>query len=195
MFTGIVETTTEIVERRQKDDLLILKLSRPADWPLRAGQSIAVNGACLTVVRFDDQSFEVELMPETVAHSNLGDTSHTQVNIERAMSAQGLFEGHIVQGHVDTVATVSERTAGTDTTMLRVTYDSSFDELVVVKGSIAINGVSLTVVDPQPGSLGVGLIPQTLKVTNLSELQVNDQVNLEFDIIGKYITKQARTSK
>lgn len=188
MFTGIIETTEIIQDVVKEGGLLRMSIQRPNSWELTVGQSIAVNGACLTVVSFDDKIFTVELMEETLKKTTLrGQTPHI-VNLERAMLPTDRFEGHIVQGHVDTVGDVVAVAVG-DGHHVTISFDATFAHLVVPKGSITIDGVSLTVVDCTESTLTVALIPHTLKHTTLSDLEEGSQVNLEFDIIGKYITR------
>ena len=144
---------------------------------------------CLTVVDFDDDSFIVELMPETIEKTIFGNHIPKIVNVERAMLATDRFEGHIVQGHVDTTGEVEAVRESDGSHMLAIMYDSKHSGLVVSKGSVTIDGVSLTVVDADSEKLSVALIPHTLKGTTLGELKEGDMVNLEFDIIGKYLSK------
>lgn len=191
MFTGIIETKSNVIDHKTVDGLLELTLARPNGWDIVRGQSIACDGVCLTVETFDEQSFMVKLMPETLNKSTYGGSIPAEVNLERAMLANGRFEGHVVQGHVDCAGSVSNITSAEGWTTITISHDHSFDKLVVPKGSIAINGVSLTVVDPAPGQLSVALIPHTLEITTLGTLSTDQTVNLEFDILGKYILNRA----
>lgn len=190
MFTGIIETTANITKRTNIADVLTLEISKPVDWEVSIGQSIAVNGACLTVVIFDETTFTVELMTETLTKTTFADEGLVTVNLERAMPAKGRFEGHIVQGHVDTVGSIRSVDVTEQSWLIWVSYDPSFDHLVVEKGSITIDGISLTVIDTIPGGCSVGIIPHTLQMTALSTKEVDAAVQLEFDIIGKYLHKK-----
>ncbi len=190
MFTGIIETTANITKRTNIADVLTLEISKPVDWEVSIGQSIAVNGACLTVVIFDETTFTVELMTETLTKTTFADEGLVTVNLERAMPAKGRFEGHIVQGHVDTVGSIRSVDVTEQSWLIWVSYDPSFDYLVVEKGSITIDGISLTVIDTIPGGCSVGIIPHTLQMTALSTKEVDAAVQLEFDIIGKYLHKK-----
>lgn len=189
MFTGIVEAKTEILSHSVRDEITTFIIQTPLDWEVTLGQSIAVNGVCLTVVTSDENSFTVELMQETLDKTTYGKGVPSAVNLERAMAATGRFEGHIMQGHVDTVGAVSAVVKGEETMMITVRHDAEFSNLLVEKGSIAIAGVSLTVVNCIDKEFSVCIIPYTIEHTILGDLQVDDFVNLEFDIIGKYIRK------
>jgi riboflavin synthase len=190
MFTGIVEAKVKILSHSVRDEVTTFVIQIPSGWEVAVGQSIAVNGVCLTVVTFDDDSFTVELMQETLDKTTYGKGVPTVVNLERAMAATGRFEGHIMQGHVDTVGVVSAITKGEETMVITVSHASEFDTLLVEKGSIAIDGVSLTVVNCNTKEFSVWIIPHTISKTILGDVQVADFVNLEFDIIGKYIGKR-----
>ena len=192
MFTGIIQALSPIVDSSERGDLVVLEISTPEAWKLKIGQSISVNGVCLSVVKIKKQSFLVEMMPETINRTSFGSRMPEEVNLERSMGTDSLFEGHVVQGHVDCVATVTDVKVGQETATVSFSYPKKFDDLVVSKGSIAVDGVSLTVVEPQSGTFSVGLIPHTLAVTSLKDFKIGDSVNLEFDLIGKYINKQMR---
>jgi len=187
MFTGIIEVMSDVLKEETVDSLMELTIARPEDWDICIGQSIAVEGVCLTVEAFDDRQFTVKLMGETLAKTTFGTKVPTRVNLERAMAANGRFEGHVVQGHVDCAGSVTAigETDGWHT--VTFSYPTELAHLIVQKGSITVNGVSLTVVDPTPGQFSVALIPHTLTNTTLGTLAEGDMVNLEFDILGKYI--------
>jgi riboflavin synthase len=189
MFTGIIESKSEVLFVKKVGEILTLAILRPSEWQLTVGQSIAVNGVCLTVVSFTDTEFVVEIVPETINKTTFSSDYKSDVNLERAMPANGRFEGHVVQGHVDTVGKISQINRLGETALFDIIFDPQFDELVVEKGSITIDGVSLTVVKVVPGGLSVALIPYTLNLTTLGEKREADEVNLEFDILGKYIVK------
>jgi len=189
MFTGIVETQSAVYAHPAGEQTMKLVIVRPTGWDLQIGQSIAVNGACLTVTKFTEDSFTVVLMSETLRKTSFGSKVPEVVNLERAMLATDRFEGHIVQGHVDTVGEVTGILEGDGQYELSISFDASFDTLVVPKGSITIDGVSLTVVKADLAKLSVALILHTLKETTLGELREGDNVNLEFDVIGKYLQK------
>ena len=188
MFTGIVETIAAVTAEKN-EEITRFTIEKPTGWELTVGQSIAVNGTCLTVVSFDERGFAVELVAETLTKTSFGSNPPKKVNLERAMLAGGRFEGHIVQGHIDTVGTAIVTATKENNWTLTVSFDQQFDYLVVPKGSITIDGVSLTVVDPRSRELSVALIPHTLENTTLGALKEGSQVNLEFDIVGKYLQK------
>ncbi len=197
MFTGIITHTTDVSAKRDDKGGMIMTLQRPNEWTdLELGESIAANGACLTVSQLRTDSYDCYLMPETLAKTSFGTTIPKQVNLERSLSAKDRFGGHFVQGHVDGVGTVS-KIVQTPDYAITINFPPEFSELVIYKGSITINGVSLTVSATQRHSLTVSLIPHTLEHTTLSSLQVGDSVNLEFDMIGKYVAKimEARSAK
>ncbi|MDC1205306.1 riboflavin synthase [Candidatus Pacebacteria bacterium] len=193
MFTGIIEKTAKVANSTNTDGVATLSIEKPIGWDLKVGQSIAVNGVCLTTVAFDDEKFQVELVSETLQKTTFGKGIPNLVNLERAMLPLDRFEGHIVQGHVDAVGTISHMEEIDGPSLLTIMYDSAFDHLVVGKGSVAINGISLTVVAANKGLLSVALIPHTLNHTTFDTLKEDDMVNLEFDIVGKYLVKQMNT--
>lgn len=189
MFTGIIEVKSKIKAHDVCDEILTISIEKPDELDLKNGQSISVNGTCLTVVDFGGDIFKVELMKETLSKTIFGINIPKTVNLERAMLPSDRFEGHIVQGHIDGTGEVVAVKKESDTTKLTITYNSEFERLIVSKGSITVDGVSLTVVDVKEGEFSVSLIPYTLSNTTLSSIDERDMVNLEFDIVGKYITK------
>ncbi|HWM59293.1 MAG TPA: riboflavin synthase [Pseudonocardia sp.] len=192
MFTGIVEEIGEVVAVRESADVVVFTvLGRTVTSDARHGDSIAVNGVCLTVVDPDgstDGTFTVELMPETLKRSSLAAVAAgARVNLERALAAGGRLGGHIVQGHVDGIATLLSRAPGERTDVLRFSLPADLARFVVGKGSIAVDGVSLTVIDVEPEAFTVGLIPTTLAHTTLGFRAPGDTVNLEVDVVAKYV--------
>jgi len=188
MFTGIIlhHGTVESFERLGAGARLRLRVTDPE--PFGRGESLAVNGVCLTMLPSDDGALTTDLSEETLARTTLGGlSSGVQVNVERALALGDRLGGHIVQGHVDCVgATLSIEEQG-DFAVYRWSYPADYAPLVVSKGSISVDGVSLTIVDPEHGSFGVALIPETLRTTNIGALRIGDRVNLEFDMISKYV--------
>jgi riboflavin synthase len=183
MFTGIIEKTAAI---SQKTDA-ILSVQRPKLFDdLKIGGSIAVNGICLSVVQFDNTSISFDVMPETWKRTNLGDM-HTgdYVNLERSLPAHGRFEGHIVQGHVEGTATVLSREEDGNSMILTLELNEELATYVIPKGSITVNGVSLTVVTAEGNSCTIALIPHTQEMTNLGDVQGGERVNIETDILGR----------
>ena len=194
MFTGIVEEIGEVIVVREDADVVLFTVrGRTVTTDARHGDSIAVNGVCLTVVDpggSTDGTFTVELVPETLKRSSLGAVvPGTRVNLERAVPVGGRLGGHIVQGHVDGVATLLSRTPGERTDELRFSLAPDLARYVVEKGSITVDGVSLTVAAVTSDTFTVALIPTTLSHTTLGIRQPGDTVNLEVDVVAKYVER------
>ena len=190
MFTGIVEETGEVVGREETDDGLWLRIG--ADTvanDLQHGQSISVSGACLTVERFEPEAwFEVFLASETVDRTYLGELAvGDAVNVERAMPADGRFDGHVVQGHVDVVATLVDRESVGEDWYYTVSLPPEYDRYVVEKGSITLDGISLTVADLDGDRVDVAIVPTTYERTTLAEKSPGDPLHLEVDVLAKYV--------
>ncbi|MCS7232608.1 MAG: riboflavin synthase [Synergistetes bacterium] len=191
MFTGLIEATGKVVEIEKKG---VWRLAIASELPqMEVGSSIAVNGVCLTVVFSRKNLFNVEVMRETLERSNLsllriGD----EVNLERPLRIGDRLEGHFVLGHVDCMGKVIEVIPESGSRRMWISIPEEYTEYVVSKGSIAIDGVSLTIAGVKGSSFSVVLIPHTLKVTTLSLRKVGDLLNIEFDIIGKYIRKMLK---
>ena len=195
MFTGIVEFIGEITDIQTEGTNRHFDIKAPFDEPIKIDQSISHNGACLTVADIHEQDsgkahYRVTAIAETLSktHLNTWDIGH-KVNLERSMRINGRLDGHFVQGHVDSVGTVIEVLDLNGSWKYTVEFDPSFQHLVVPKGSICINGVSLTVVDCEGPQLSVAIIPFTYEHTSFHTLKKGDLVNLEFDILGKYLDK------
>jgi riboflavin synthase len=191
MFTGLIEATGVISRLRTRSNYRILTIaSELTGKGLAPGESISCDGACLTVVSAGKDSFEVEASQETLRRTIAGAyTAGTRINLERALQVGSRLGGHFVSGHIDDTGTVDYVRSVGESRELAVRYDGRFDRLVVDKGSIAINGVSLTVNATRPGRFTVNLVPYTVNRTTLGSLKAGDGVNLEFDLIGKYILK------
>ena len=191
MFTGIIEEVGEIVSLDDTGEFrtLRVKAGRILDG-IAAGDSIAVNGVCLTVRSFKPQEFSAELSSETLQRTSLKNVeAGTIVNLERPMRADGRFGGHIVQGHVDGVGKIQSFTRDGDSWTLRVDVPSQALRYIVEKGSIAIDGISLTVAALKPPAIEIAIIPHTLENTNLQRARAGDIVNLELDVIAKYVER------
>jgi len=187
MFTGIVEETGEVVGVDVTEEGRRLRLSHGFD-AVESGQSISVSGVCLTVERYDDDWFEVFLASETVAKTYLGELdTGDAVNLERAMPADGRFDGHIVQGHVDGVATVETVDRVGDDWAFTFSLPPELARYVVAKGSIALDGISLTVAERAEGAITVAIIPTTYDLTTLSAKEPGDPVHVEVDVVAKYV--------
>ena len=191
MFTGIIEETGELIRLIQGSDSAVLTIrARKVLEGTSVGDSIAVNGVCLTVTRIDASGFDADVMPETLRRSSLGKLSAgSRVNLERAMAADGRFGGHIVAGHVDGTGIIRDIRTERNAVVYYVAADPGLLRYVVEKGSIAIDGISLTVAAVTERELTVSGIPHTREVTNLRERKSGDIVNLETDIIGKYVER------
>jgi riboflavin synthase alpha subunit len=191
MFTGIVETVGRVGSVEPRGEKTRLAIEAPAIAAgLPIGASVAVSGTCLTAVEVAGGTIVFEAVRETLDRSALGDLRPgSAVNLERAMRADGRFDGHIVQGHVDATGRVRALDRRGDDVRFAVECDAAFAELLVPKGSVAIDGVSLTVVDVERTGFDVALIPHTLAVTTLGQRRSGERVNLEADVLGKYLKK------
>ena len=191
MFTGLVEATGSVRSRHPAGDGIRLELDAPLfDASITLGESIAVNGVCLTVVEHSSSLAAFELSPETLRKTNLGELKiGDAVNLERSLRVGDRLGGHWVQGHVDGVGSLVRREADGGWTRFIFRLPTNLAKYVVAKGSIAVNGVSLTVVDAGDVEFSVALIPHTLAVTNLGTLQPGSPVNLEVDILAKYLER------
>ena len=188
MFTGIVETTGEVVSIEDTDEGRRIRVAAPFCDELKHGQSVAISGACLTVESFDDERFELFLSEETLERTYLDSIGVGDgVNLERALPADGRFDGHFVQGHVDGVGEVTEIEQVGDDWYFGFSLPESMSRYVVEKGSIAVDGISLTVADLVGDSFTVAVIPATYDLTTLSEKSVGDPVHLEVDVVAKYV--------
>ena len=195
MFSGIVESMARVVAIQQDKDNKHFTLECDFGHELKIDQSVAHNGVCLTVVKIDGNRYVVTAMNETLQRSNLGLLKvGDEVNVERSMMMNGRLDGHIVQGHVDQPATCTDITDAAGSYIYTFTYETSRSMVergyfTVDKGSVTVNGVSLTVCEPTANSFKVCIIPFTYEHTNFHHIQVGTQVNLEFDILGKYISR------
>lgn len=196
MFSGIVEAIAEVVAIEHDESNVNLRLKAPFTDELHIDQSVAHNGVCLTVVKIhEDGTYTVTAIRETLERSNLGDLEvGSLVNLERSMKLDSRLDGHIVQGHVDTTAVCESLEEADGSTYFKFRYEAD-PELIrkgyvtVEKGSVTVNGVSLTVCDSERDSFRVAIIPYTMEHTNFCQIKSGTRVNLEFDIIGKYIAR------
>ena len=198
MFTGLIQEQGRIsrIVKHQHNIKLTCKASRKLLADYKIGESMAINGVCLTCVSKSGDLFTVDVMPETfrrtiLSENRLGDL----VNLELAMSANARFEGHIVTGHVDGVATLVQKKSDETALVLSFAFPKELEGQIVGQGSIAVNGVSLTVVSVKSGQFSVSLIPHTAKETNLASLKKGDKVNIETDILVKYMQAQVARMK
>lgn len=189
MFTGIVEELGRVRSLSRGSRSCVIELdARVVTSDLKVGDSVAVNGLCLTATAVTPRGFTADVMPESLARSSLAAARPgTPVNLERAMAANGRFGGHIVSGHVDGTGTVADVRRDVNAVWFTVKADPEVMRLVVEKGSIAIDGISLTVARVDAGGFAVSVIPHTLEVTTLGQRRPGDAVNLETDVVGKYV--------
>jgi riboflavin synthase len=190
MFTGIIEASGKVIGIEKEGSNLHLTISSPLSGALKIDQSLSHNGVCLTVVAIAENWHRVTAVAETLQRSNMGDLKiGDQVNLERAMSAAMRMDGHIVQGHVDATGICESVETQGGSWLFTFSFDPKNAYLIVDKGSVSVNGVSLTVVNPTRDSFSVAIIPYTFDNTNFNLLKKGDRVNLEFDIIGKYVAR------
>lgn len=190
MFTGIIETLGTVNSIKKEGQNIHFTISSSISNTLKIDQSVAHNGVCLTVVALGENTHTVTAIEETLIKTNLGNLHpNAKVNLERCMQMNGRLDGHIVQGHVDQTAKcilVNELDGSWE---YRFSYDANLGNVTVEKGSVCVNGISLTVVNSVANEFSVFIIPYTHQHTNLQDVKVNDTVNLEFDIIGKYVAR------
>lgn len=190
MFTGIIESLGEIIEITQQGTNLTFRVRSGISPELKIDQSLSHNGVCLTVVEVSDGTHCVTAIDETLRKTNLGQLQQGDlVNLERCMPANGRFDGHIVQGHVDQTGRCVAISDEQGSWLFDVEYEADSQHITVEKGSICLNGVSLTVFNTSQNSFRVAIIPYTYEHTTFHRLRVGDTVNLEFDVVGKYIRK------
>lgn len=186
MFTGIVQKVAKVTTGARRNGSLFLTIAKPKGWKLKNGDSVAVNGVCLTVRGVRGKIFEAELMPETLAHTSFKNKVPLAVNLERPLTLQSPLDGHLVLGHVDTTGKIVLIQKKGRAKIFTIQFPKQFKKLVVHKGSVAIDGVSLTIAGVAKNKFSVSLVAYTLEQTTFGQKKIGDLVNLEFDIIGKY---------
>jgi riboflavin synthase len=192
MFTGIVEGVGTVRTAERRGDVLVVRVDVGGLFEgLPLGGSVAVNGCCLTAVDSDPGGFAVELTEETLRRTRFDERLRPgeRINLERPMKADGRFDGHVVQGHVDGIGTVKEMNSLGESAEIRVEVPPELDRFLVEKGSISVDGISLTVYDIRDSAFSVALIPYTLEITNLRDASPGTLVNLEADVIAKYVER------
>ena len=188
MFTGIILGTGKI--QNIQNELYSIEAPKKIILELKIGQSIAIDGVCLTVVTFDKKTFTVEVMPETKRKSTFSQRQiGNLVNLELAMLANGRFDGHIVQGHVDATGEILDIQADGNAYLMKISLPEKIQPYCIPQGSITINGISFTLARLEKKTFSIGIIPHTWKVTNLHQIKIGNKVNLEGDIVGKYLAK------
>jgi riboflavin synthase len=192
MFTGLVEATGELVERKPTSGGFRLRIASPLAPELAPGDSLAVNGVCLTVILAESAEIHADVGPETIRVTTLGSLPHgAVVNLERPLRADGRLGGHFVQGHVDGIGYIEEMRADADFHWLTVGFSHDLAAYVVHKGSIAVDGISLTIAGLGADRFDIQIVPYTMQHTNLSRAHIRDRVNLECDLVGKYVVRAA----
>jgi len=191
MFTGLVETVGRVVRIERRGAVIGITIEAPSILgDARVGDSISIGGACLTVTAFDESSFTVQAVEETLRRTTLARLARgRRVNLERSLRLGDRLGGHIVQGHVDGTGTIAGRTGTAENVVFGIAPEPSLERYIAEKGSVTVDGVSLTVTYARRGEFGVSVIPHTLKATTLSDLRVGDTVNIETDIISRYVEK------
>ena len=191
MFTGIIENLAKVAKVEKTQSNLELYIESTLAGELKVDQSVAHNGVCLTVVEiFGDRTYRVTAIEETIDKTNLGDlTQGDSINLERCMTLGARLDGHIVQGHVDQIGICENIQEKDGSWIYTFSYDTSMENVTVEKGSITVNGTSLTVVNSSKGVFSVAIIPYTYENTVFNTLSKGDRVNLEFDVIGKYVAR------
>ena len=190
MFTGIIEVLGEVKAINQTGQNFTYTIESPISSQLKVDQSVAHNGACLTVESIDGHTHTVTAIDETIAKTNLGDIKvGDPVNLERCLQLNGRLDGHMVQGHVDTTGNILGIESQDGSYLITIQFNTQFAHLLVEKGSVCINGISLTVFNITESTFQVAIIPYTWDHTNLSTAAVGQTVNLEFDILGKYVSR------
>ena len=192
MFTGLVEGVGALLERKPTSGGFRLRIASPLATELKPGDSLAVNGVCLTVILAERDEIHADVGPETVRVTTLGSiTRGSLVNLERPLRADQRFGGHFVQGHVDAIGHVEELRQDAEFHWLTVSFPSNLAALIVHKGSIAVDGISLTVAGLGADRFDIMVIPFTMQHTNLGRIKIRDRVNLECDMVGKYVVRAA----
>ncbi len=190
MFTGIIESTAIVRDIQQQNSTIKFTLTCPFANELKIDQSLAHDGCCLTVVEVSDKTYAVQAIDETLKKTRLKNWQiGTEINVERCMKMNGRLDGHIVQGHVDGVGKVTRIEDKDGSYYISFSYGEEVDFVTVPQGSITVNGVSLTVAHSEQKSFTVAIIPYTWEFTNMKNLKIGDEVNLEFDILGKYVAQ------
>ncbi|MDE2031105.1 MAG: riboflavin synthase [Patescibacteria group bacterium] len=187
MFTGIITKKGKVISSTKKNNSCFLTIEKPKGWKIKEGESIVTDGVCLTVKKINNKNYISELMEETLKKTTFGKIVPQYVNLEQSLRLTDRLSGHFVTGHIDTVGVIKKISRSGTSSLYTISFPKSFQKLIVKKGSIAIDGVSLTVVDTHPGIFSVAILPYTLEKTTLGDKKVGMSVNLEFDILAKYI--------
>ena len=187
MFSGIISAIAKIEKSQMKNGSLFLTIQKPRGWRVKPGDSIATDGICLTVKSIKRNTYTTELMDETLKKTIFGKKIPKTVNVEKSLGVSSLLDGHIVQGHIDTTGKIAQIKKIGKSKLITFSYPKEFSHLIAPKGSIAIDGISLTIVEAKMGACTVSFVDYTLQHTTMGKKNVNDPVNIEFDIIAKYL--------
>ena len=192
MFSGIISAIAKIEKRQTKNGCLFLTISKPNGWKIKSGDSISTNGVCLTVKNLGKNNYTTELMPETLDRTYFSDNYPLIVNLERSLKLTDFLDGHLVTGHVDTKGKIIDIIKKGDSKIYKITFPKKFTKYIADKGSVAVDGISLTVVKTTSDWFTISLVDYTLTHTTLGIKKVGEAVHLEFDIIAKYLDKLLR---
>lgn len=192
MFTGIIKNVAKVEKAEKRNGSLFLIVQKPKGWKIKAGDSIATDGACLTAIKITQKNYTVELMPETLAKTSFGKKIPDMVNLEQPLRLKDKVDGHFVLGHIDAVGKIEKITKQGLSSVYQISFPKSFVKLAVDKGSMTVDGISLTIVKVFKNSFIVALMAYTLKHTTLGQKKVKAPVNLEFDIIAKYFSRSKK---
>ena len=195
MFSGIIQAIAPVKKSQRHNGSLLLTIQKPAGWKIRPGDSIATNGVCLTAATVTSHDYTVELMPETLRLTTFGKMNPPVVNLEPSLKLADAVAGHLVYGHVGTIGTITEVKKQNRAAILTVGFPKKFSSFVVSQGSIALDGVGLTVVACSPGRCSVSLVDYTLRHTTLGRAQKGDRINIEFDMLAKYVANILQNKK
>jgi len=195
MFTGIIKKLSVVQKVSQKENSFFVEIMIPKGWKVWEGESISINGVCSTVKNINKFFFTVEYMPETIKKTTVGNFKQkTRVNLEKSLKMNDLLDGHIVQGHIDTPGKIIKILDIKESKIIKIKIPQKFMKFIAEKGSVSVDGISLTVVDVGRDWFTVSLVSYTLENTNLGEVGVGDEVNIETDVLAKYCMRIARYS-
>ena len=189
MFSGIIKTIGKIKKRQMKNQCLFLTIEKQNGWKIKPGDSICTDGACLTVKTVGKNDYLTELMPETLDKTYFAKTNYQYVNLEQSLKLNSLLDGHLVTGHVDTIGQIKKITKQGNAKVCKISFPKKFAKYVAEKASVAVDGISLTIVEVGADWFTVSLVDYTLQQTTIGQKKVGQLVHLEFDIIAKYLEK------
>ena len=192
MFTGIISKVAKVEKAEKRNGSLFFIIQKPKGWKIKTGDSIATDGACLTAIKVNPKNYTVELMPETLNKTSFGKKIPDMVNLEQPLKLQDKVDGHFVLGHIDAIGRIEKITKQGLSSIYQIGFPKSFSKLVVDKGSITVDGISLTIVKVLKNAFTVAVMAYTLNHTTLGQKKVKEQVNLEFDILAKYFTRSQK---